>query len=407
MSPFFRFNRRLFLVTVCSALLAIGAWLPASDPWPTSLPADGPACIRAAFRSGIDEGLIAGGALLLLQDDQPIFREAFGLANLESKQPFTTETVCHMASTSKPHCSTLIMILVDEGLIDLDEPVSKYIPEMQEIRLIGSSEKVPVPTMRQLLSHTAGFESLARDTYTKVMELVFTHDTFAEAAKSIAGNGLAYRPGTDYRYTQLGMIVAGHVAETVTGQDWETLFREKLADPIGATASTWFPTQEVLDHMAVRYDLKEGQLTRRLPERLPRKQGFNIDPAGSLVSDLDSTSKLFLLHKNLGMANGKRVISEKSLNEIHTQQPGAKDYGLGMSLAWMPTDGTAPMFGHGGAYGTMAWADLETGIVGVLLVQTPPTPASSWHKQLYEALHKAGVGRMVEVQEGKSKAGAK
>ncbi len=391
-------------VALCCLLLQLACCAPtalAQNAVVSQLNDGGRDAIRAAFRTAIDEGLIAGGSLLLLKDDRPIFKEAFGYADLENKRAFTTETVAHMASTSKPHTSTLIMMLVDEGLIDLDVPVSVYAPELKRIAINGSATKITPPTMRQLLSHTAGFESLAKATYDQTIRLVFTKKTFAEAATAISQEGLVYSPGTDYRYGQLGMVVAAHVAESVTGKDWRTLFRERLAGPIGANASMWYPDVKTLNEMAIRYDSKNGKLTPVVTTRQPRDYGLPIDPAGSLVSDLESTARLFSLHKNLGVANGQRLISEARIREMHKPQPSAPNYGLGLNLSWLPDDGTAAIVNHGGAFGTMGWADLETGIVGALFIQTRPRQIPRWTELIYDALHTAGVGRMVDVQEAR------
>ncbi|MHC4995760.1 MAG: serine hydrolase domain-containing protein [Planctomycetota bacterium] len=357
----------------------------------------GRGAIRGAFQKAMDDGLIAGGSLLLLHHGQLIFNEAYGYAELTTQRPFTTDTAANLASTSKPHTSTLIMTLVEDGLIDLDEPVSTYVPEMRGIKLKETGEVVTAPTMRQLLSHTAGFEALSKAGYEETIELVFVdRNHFGDSADAIAENGLAYRPGTDYRYGQLGMAVAAHVAETVTGKGWETLYRERLAGPLEMKVSSWYPDQSTIDAMATRYNYKDGRLIPAA-KRNVRTPPLPIDPAASLVADMRSVARLFQLHENLGQFNGKRVLSEESVREMHRPQPAAPGYGLGLNLSWLPKDGTGAIVNHGGANGTMAWADLETGVVGVIFTQTKAREIPQWRDNIYGALHEAGVGRMVDV----------
>lgn len=364
-----------------------------TDAWRAAgLPIGGPDQMRAAFTTAIQEGLIAGGALQLMKRDQVIFREGFGVADIAARRPFTPRTVAHLASTSKPHTATLIMILVDEGLIDLDAPCSTYAPEIVDLAIAGTGERA-TPTMRQLLSHTAGFEGLARMGYDAMTPLIFRPSSFAGASAAIARQGLAYKPGTDYRYTQLGFVIAADIAERVTKRPWEELFQDRLARPIGAAASTWYPSSDTLATMATRY--------RRAPEglkpiapRAARAQGLPIDPAGSLVSDIDGVARLFLLHLNGGVANGRRLISQRAIKHMWDAQPAAPGYGLGLNRRWMPTDGTAAIINHGGAFGTVGWADMETGVIGALFVQHAPPLPVRWQELIYTAMAQAGVGRM-------------
>ncbi|MEX0941476.1 MAG: serine hydrolase domain-containing protein [Pseudomonadales bacterium] len=382
----------LAFALICNAMMthANDAWLEAG------LTEAGREEIRSAFRTAIAESMIAGGGLVLYKNNREIFKEAFGYADIASKRSFKVDTVAHLASTSKPHTSTLIMMLVDDGLIDLDKPVSEYVSEIEDIRLQETEEFVGVPTMRQLLSHTAGFDGLGEIGYGRMAPLIFPYNNFAEATEAIADHGLARAPGTAYRYTQLGMVVAVHVAETVSGKDWETLFQERLAGPIGARHSTWYPSPDILDNMATRYNFRDNKLVAVGP-RNPRRKGLPIDPAASLVADMDGVARLFLLHLNEGEFNGKRLLSHQSVKEIRTLQPAAVDYGLGMNLGWSPDNGSGPIIRHGGAAGTNAWADFELEVVGVVFVQTPSRQIPRWSQLIYDALYTAGVSRRDEV----------
>ncbi len=96
-----------------------------------------------------------------------------------------------------------------------------------------------------------------------------------------------------------------------------------------------------------------------------------------------------------GKSNGEQLLQPETMLRMRTIQPAAKDYGLGLNLSWMPKDGTAPIVRHGGAFRTMAWTDFQTGVVGVLLTQTPSAQVPEWSRLFYPALEKAGYGRMV------------
>lgn len=148
--------------------------------------------------------------------------------------------------------------------------------------------------------------------------------------------------------------------------------------------------------MATRYSLQDGTLVPQGP-RNPRERGLPIDPAASLVADMDGVARLFLLHLNDGEFNGKRLLSRESAREIRTVQPGAVAYGLGMNLGWTTDNESKPIIRHGGAAGTNAWADLELGVVGVVFIQTPAREIPRWSQLIYGALYNAGVSRRDEV----------
>lgn len=382
----------LVLILVLSAPFAARA----ADPWlEAGLAEEGRQALRAALATGMEKNLIAGGTLLLIKDGTVIFDEAFGFADKEKGVPFTTETVVGLASISQPHSATLILQLVEEGLIDLDEPVSTYVPAMARARLAETGEAVTAPTMRQLLSHTGGFTGL--DAGRSYIPLVFGQPSMEAASEAIAEAGLAYRPGTDYAYTQLGFVIAAHAAERVTGKDFEVLIQERLLEPLGATRTSFFPSEERLAEMATVYNRREGALVPAAPRRY-RPVGQTFDPAGSLTADSHGVARLFRLHLGLGELDGVRLLTPESVREMQTLQPGARVYGLGMNLSWMPKDGSGAIIRHGGASGTMAWADYEFGVVGVLLTQTAWRQVPEWSEIFYGALYQSGLGRMVSEE---------
>jgi CubicO group peptidase (beta-lactamase class C family) len=258
----------------------------------------------------------------------------------------------------------------------------------------GTGEPVDAPTIGQLLSHTAGFPA-GRDA--PMIPLVYTKPDFAAAAEAIARHGLAYRPGEGYAYTELDYVTAARVAEVATGKDFDDLMREILLEPIGASRTTFRPSQETIDAMPRRYDLRDGALVARPPRRY-RGPGTTFDPGGSLVSDLDGVARLLLLHYNRGKVAGRQLISPELLDLMYAAPPSAEKYGLGFNLEWMPTDGTRPMVRHGGATGTMAWVDFELGIVGVFFTQTPARQVMPFTIGLFTTLGEISLGRFGETE---------
>lgn len=108
----------------------------------------------------------------------------------------------------------------------------------------------------------------------------------AGAVRAIVDAGLDYAPGTRCAYTQLGYVVAAHAAERVMGKPFETLFRERLAEPLGAQSATFFPAPETISAMPIRYDRPPTGL-RPLPLRQHRAVGQTFDPAASMVANME------------------------------------------------------------------------------------------------------------------------
>jgi CubicO group peptidase (beta-lactamase class C family) len=350
--------------------------------------------IRSVIQRGIDEGSIAGASLLLYHDDIEVFREAFGWADLASKRPFTTDETVVLASISKPHTATTIMILVNQGKLGLDDRVDRYLPYYAELEHRDTGEPMPAPTIRQCLSHTAGFPGLR---VAPMIPLLYAQPDFEAACRAIAKHGLAYRPGEGYAYTELDYVTVAHVAEKVTGKDFDDLMRELLLEPIGAAHTTFRPSQQVLDTMPTQYHLRDGTLVPT-PGRRYRGPGTTFDPGGSLVGDLDGVARLLLLHFNRGRVNGRQLIRPELLERMYAVQPAADRYGLGFNLEWSPDDGSAPLVRHGGATGTMSWIDFELGIVGVFFTQTPARQVMPFTTRAFTTIAASGLGRMRETE---------
>jgi CubicO group peptidase (beta-lactamase class C family) len=254
-----------------------------------------------------------------------------------------------------------------------------------------------VPTLRQLLSHTGGFLALgAGDAW---RTLVYGPATMAGSVRAIVEAGLDYVPGTGYAYTQLGYVVAAHAAERVMGKPFEMLFQEWLARPLGLASATFHPSAETIAAMPVRYARTPAGL-RPLPIREYRALGLPIDPAASLVANMQDVARLFTLHLHEGSVDDRRLAQSETIRAMHVPQSGAPGYGFGLNIDWDPTREGARAIRHGGAFGTIAWADLEREIVGVMFTQTAWRQVPEWRQLFYEALDEVGLGEAARAGRG-------
>lgn len=279
-----------------------------------------------------------GIALVLVKDDEVIYRKSFGRHN--------PETVVPIASASKWLSGAVIMTLVDEGKLSLYDPVSKYLPEF-------SGDKANI-TIRQLFAHTSGLPSETRCRNDKRTSL-------ERCASEIARLRLVATPGEEFFYAGVSMHVGGRVAEVVSGKSWNDLFVERIATPLGLTKTDFFAYG---------------------PTSNPR-------PAGDARSSADDYARFLQMLIREGNLNGRQVLSARAVTELHSDQTGGARieytiyekhrnldpnlplarYGLGV---WREkvTTGQLQELSSQGALGFTPWIDVERKLGGVISVRS-------------------------------------
>ena len=274
---------------------------------------------------------LPGAALVVWQDGQVIYEKYFGA--------YSYETVVPLASASKWLSAAVIMTLVDDGLIDLDAPVSRY--------LTGFSGDMARMTSRQMFSHTSGLVDFPGD-------WDYTSTPGAFAAKVAREGIMRAKPGTEVRYAGASMQVVGAIAEKVTGRAWNDLFLERIAKPCGMTTTTF------------------------------ARKPINTNPtlAGNASSSMRDYGRFLDMIAHKGVCNGKRVISEASIAEMQRDQTGAlplvqassdrrgrqSHYGLGEWLDEQAPDGRTIQVSSPGAFGFRPWLNLDRNLYGVFMM---------------------------------------
>jgi len=329
--------------------------------------------LREVWQWGIENRFVPGGAMLVVHGGEVIFREAFGVADLETKQPFPVDAPCRLASVTKPYTATLFALLVEEGKLGWDDPVEKFLPQMAKLTVRGKGPAARPPKIRELLSHTAGFPGNSeRRSGTSGVR---SGGTLAEAVDEIARAGLVTEPGTAYAYTGLGYMVAGRIAEVVTGREFSVLMREKLLAPIGAGGAVFLPSASaaVKARMPTMYERIDGKLVKAAESgRDEAGVGFP-NPGGGLVATIDDVARLLLLHRNRGLVDGVRLVAPESLQVLYRPQPatGRDRYGFGFNILRTDASGVGDRVRHNGASGTSVWIDFKVDLLVVVLTQVP------------------------------------
>ncbi len=343
--------------------------------------------VREAFQAGIDRKFIPGGALLILHRGEPIFREAFGVADLETGRLFTVDAPCRIASVTKPHTATLLALLVDRGKLSWDDPIDKHLTYFAGVQVRGKGPAARMPQIRELLSHTAGFPGQA------VIDSgewkIKIDGTLADAVEDLPRQGLAAEPGSGFAYTGLGYMVAGRIAEVVMGKEFAALMHEQLLAPIGSTTATFDYSEQIQTRMPTPYERKNGEFVKLDPASRPGAAATFPNPGGRLISILDDVGRFLLLHRNRGLSGDKRLAAADTLRELYKPQPatGRQGYGLGFNVLKLGADGYGVRIRHTGASGTLAELDFENDLGIVVLTQVPQTQTQPFRDRLLREIY--------------------
>jgi CubicO group peptidase (beta-lactamase class C family) len=356
--------------SVKSFFLLAGLSLLALPPLPAAdLPNLG--VLAPKMQHFVDDHLIPGAVMLVGDKDKILDVETIGVADLATKKPMAPEDLFYIASMSKAMTCSALMMLVDEGKVNIDDPVSKYIPEFAHMVVVDPKDPTHTPhpaqrpiTVRMVMSHSSGLprgapgEKLPLDTRA-------IKDVVLGAAKA----PLVYQPDTDYLYSNVGIATAAYIVQLVSGMPYEDFMQKRLFDPLGMKDTTFWPTTEQQRRLPTEY-IEMGQAPwlrsspiRQLSYPLEKKEGRHPFPAGGLFSTAPDVAKFLQMFLNRGMVHGRRLLSEKSVHLATIKEAATKPYGFAWSIS---SDGA---FSHGGALHTYMGVDPKAGIVRVFMTQ--------------------------------------
>jgi CubicO group peptidase (beta-lactamase class C family) len=356
-------------------LLALLCVLIASPAWADSKPAGIPA-VAAKMAEYVKANEIAGAVTVVVEKDGTLYEDCVGHADLAAKKPMSPDTVFWIASMTKPITGAAIMILWDEKKLSLDDPISKYIPEAANLK--GPDGKPAVVTIRHILTHTAGLA----ETQPAVQ---FAATKIADLLPPVWEKPLAFAPGSQWRYCQSGINTAGRIVEIVSGQDFPEFVEQRIFKPLGMVDTTFYLGEAQAARLAKTYAAKDGTLTetgiRLLGPKPPTAKDRTSLPNGGLFSTGRDYARFLQMALNGGMLNGTKILSPEAVKEMTRVHSGdvktgftpGNGWGVGWCVVREPQGVTAALSagsaGHGGAYGTQAWADFTKGRAYILMVQ--------------------------------------
>ena len=345
------------------------------------------------------------GAISILYNDGVAETACVGYADVAAKRAITIDDVFMQCSQTKGFCGVTIAKLVEEGRLNLDDPVSKYLPEFKTLWIKdGETNGVRtlvkaknVLTVRMCLNHTGGFpfEICAKQGNIKGGSWS-GGAPLRQTAAIAAASPILFEPGTKSQYSNTGIDIGAAVVEVVTGEKWEDYLKKTVLDPLGMK-STWFwPTDEQLKTQVEMYDCHEGApATWKLEngmEQRPYNDGHVFASAGAgLWTTARDQYKFYKMLMNLGVGdNGVRILKEetvKSILAVSTRPAGLGGYSLGLTAPEAEKDGEDAWFGHGGAWGTNCMVNWRRKQLKLWVVQLNGNPRP-WDKARHAAADK-------------------
>jgi CubicO group peptidase (beta-lactamase class C family) len=272
---------------------------------------------------------IPGLSLLVARDGKIVRAQGYGLANVELQVPVKPETVFQSGSVGKQFTATAVMMLVEEGKIRLDDPITKYFKNAP-----ASWQEV---TIRELLSHTAGFTD-----YPKNFD--FRKDyTEAQLLKIVEGIPLEFQPGTKWSYSNLGYLTLGIVIHQVTGKFYGNFLQERIFQPLGMTTTRIISEADIVPNRAAGYRLVKGELKNQ--EWV--SPTLNTTADGALyfsILDLAKWDAALYTEKLLKRSSLAQMWTVTKLKNGH---PNSGHYGFGWAIL---TKDDHRVLDHGGAW---------------------------------------------------------
>lgn len=338
--------------------------------------------VSRAIHTQVEAGEVAGAVACVVDGKRVLQAVTDGFADREAARPMRTDTLFWIASMTKPVTACAVMMLLDEGKLELDAPVSAYLPEFSGLKTADG--RPAVPTLRQMLTHTSG---MAEPTEPEQLAA----RTLADLMPHIAAKTALFSPGSRWQYSQSGMNALGRVVEVRSGMPFDRFLSERLFKPLDMRDTTFYPDADQLARLAVSYRRTGDRLERAaLPPVYDCARGDARFPApnGGLYSTAPDYARFCQMLINRGSLRGRRILSAASVAAMSTVQSGELKtgftpgcaWGLGCCMVREPQGVTAMLapgsFGHGGAYGTQAWIDPVKGVAYVLMVQRANFPNS-------------------------------
>lgn len=371
----------------------------------------------------VDSESAAGASLLIYQSGEEIYFNAVGASDREADRPWQRDTLVSLYSMTKPVTAVTLMTLYEEGLFDLDAPLSYYLPEYSDVKVFAGLDADGAPILEvprnpikviDIFRHTAcfgyGWESTPVATMMVEANVLDPSKPLSQFSEELADVPLYCHPGEQWKYG-VSADVQARLAEVVTARPYEELIHERVLDPLNMSETRYFVPANEKARVAAGYARNEANELTRQPDQAvyglwPAKP-VQINGGHGLIGTADDYMRFAQMLQNEGTLDGVQILKPETLalmSRDHLPDDlTAKDflpfkgqigYGLGMAVRVNPPkDETEPFgvtgeFFWDGAASTLFWVDPENDLTVVFLTQVMPFDGAA-HAKIRKAVYQS------------------
>ena len=404
MNNFTRWTRSCACAALMTCALAMAADLPRAKPEQVGLSSERLARITALLKADVEAKKIPGAVLLVARHGKIAHFEAVGKLDPAGDTPMSRDAIFRIYSMTKPITSVALMMLVEEGRINLDQPVSMYLPEFAKMSVgvekpdaDGKPALELVPARRQmtiqdLMRHSAGLTygffgtGLVKKAYVDAGLLIGDPNN-AEFSAAVAKLPLAYHPGTTWDYSHSTDIV-GRVIEVVSGKTLYQFMRERILLPLGMPDTSFYLTEPARQSRLAEPFVDDRSFGVGAAMGNPRVAGKWESGGGGMVGTAMDYARFLQMMVNRGSLDGKRILGPRTVDYMTSDHNGTSivpgplylpgpGYGFGLGVAVRRANGESAAAGAagdyywGGAGGTYMWVDPKNDLFAVFMMQSP------------------------------------
>ncbi len=419
-----KFPASLIIASLVLSATGFAQELPAAKPESVGLSSERLGRIATVVQKSIDDKQIAGAVTMVIRHGQVAWLDARGMADREAGKAMQRDSIFRICSMSKPITSTAVMMLYEEGKFLLEDPISKYLPEFRNPKVLvkpatGQPYSIPATreiTIRDLLRHTSGITYNWNGTLGQLYDdanvasgLLQYDGTIEDSVRRLAGVPLLFNPGDRWEYS-LSVDVLGRLVEVVSGMPFDEFLRTRIFERLGMTDTCFFLAADKVPRLAAAYTYYDGKGLNRFPDapivegtmsysadypyRGPRKLFSGGAGLSSTTLDYARFCQMLL---NGGRLDKVRLLSRKSVELMTHDQLGPISQEMGFGLGFgvdgvkapLSELGSAGEFGWGGFFYTSFSIDPKEDMIVISMAQLHPTGGLGLDKEIHVLAYQA------------------
>ena len=332
--------KRLLAIVVSTAICFTASFAQSSKPQPTAEELD--RYIGDFYKAYYPEAVAPGVAVVVVKDSRVILVKGFGFADVEAKRPVTPQTLFYIASSAKPFLALTATLLDHKSQIDLDAPLSNYLPEVK-LQSPLSPENIK---LRNLLTHSHGIAEGPVD-----FRMGLTGQGTRAELIALLSEHARSKGGTDFEYSNRGYLIASLALDSKLNKSWKDLIQDNVFDPLGMKNTTTYLSRVKPEQLATPYHIGSGDYLRLYYA----KADANMHAAGGIVISAEDMAKWLLVNIDNGKLNGRQVFPSAVVAETHRLQveqdtpfSWVRRYGYGLGWNIGSYEGEMIIHHHGG-----------------------------------------------------------